>query len=356
MILFNELCFVFICLILFVLMAVFNLLCVFFVFFIFLVFIFFFNFFNVLLIVNNKVFVLLCKLIFFLCCLFVLVFVLVFFIICLILLLDKFEEDLIVIVCFFWVFKFFVWIFIILFLLMLKFILICGILWGAVGIFVNWKWFNVLLLVVIGCLFCKMWILIVGWLLAVVENICDLFVGIVVLWLINFVNMLFIVLIFNDNGVMFNKIMFLILLVIILFWIAVFIVIILLGLIDLFGFLFVFLWIVLIIVGICVELLIRIILLILEGFNLVFFKVWCIGIFVCLIKLFVNLLNFVWVKFIFKCNGFVLLVVINGKLICVFVIFDKFFFVFLAVFFKCCNVILLLVKLILFFFLNFVIM
>lgn len=149
--------------------------------------------------------------------------------------------------------------------------------------------------------------------------------------------------------------MFLMLFVIMLFWIVVFIVIILFGFIFLLGFLLIFFLIVFCIVGIWVDLLIKIILLIFEFVKLVFFIVWCVGFIVFLINEFDNFLNLEWVKFIFKCNGLFLLVEINGNEIWVCDIFDKFFLVFLVVFFKCCNVILFWDKFMLFFFLNFVI-
>lgn len=178
-------------------------------------------------------------------------------------------------------------------------------------------------------------------------------VGIVVLCLINVFICLFIILIFKDNGVILSNIIFLILFVIILVWIVVFIVIILFGLIFLCGFFLIFFLIVFWMVGICVELLIKIILFIFEVDKLVFFNVWWVGFIVFLINELVNFLNLEWVKLIFKCNGLFFLVEMNGNEIWVWEIFDKFFLVFLVVFFNFCNVILFCDKFILFFFLNF---
>lgn len=178
-------------------------------------------------------------------------------------------------------------------------------------------------------------------------------VGIVVFFLIILVYIFFKVFNFKDRGIIFNNKRFLILFFKILVWIVVFRVIVLLGFIEVLWVLlgkklFIVVWI----VGILVELFIRIILFIFFGFILVFLRVCFIGLIVFFIKGCINFLNWVWVSWVFKCFGFVLLVIMNGKLIFVLLVEDSFILVFFVVFCNFCIVILFGDKFVFFWFMN----
>lgn len=103
------------------------------------------------------------------------------------------------------VFLFLVVIFKISFISILNVILICGIFLGVGGIFVRLNFSSKWLFLVIGRFFLKIWMVIVGWLLVVVEKIWDFLVGIIVLRGMSLVMISLIVSIFMVKGLTFNS-------------------------------------------------------------------------------------------------------------------------------------------------------
>lgn len=131
-------------------------------------------------------------------------------------------------------------------------------------------------------------------------------------------------------------------------------VMVLLGLIDLLGVLFIRFCMMCLMVGIWVELLIRIILLILLVFSLVLFRVCLIGWCMWCSRLVVSFLNLVCESECFRCMGvWVLgLKVMKGREMFVLLVFDRLILVFLVVLIRCCRVCLFLCRLKLCFFWN----